>query len=192
MRKENVVKKTFYINEDLSNLLDSEKVRTNSSISEIISTAVDRYFKSNLLEDASVLQGPLDEKVDRMNSTLNQMKKTEEALYRNLTYIAGLMNIGFIEADGVFKYNSATKSVARKKALKNYQKLKSGELTLEDYLVELDDDMKDLEKEEEREQSYEPTDSHENFVNDYVEPVKVEEPKHEEPKRSSFSDWFGN
>lgn len=189
MKKENVVKKTFYLDEDLSSLLDSEKVRTGKSISEIISLSLDRYFKSNILEGATTLQGPLDDKVEQLNSLTLQIKKTNEALYRNLSYLVSLMNIGAIANDGTVKFNSASKQVARKKALKNYQMLKAGELTIEEYLMENEDSLNML-------ASGEPPVSPKEDIVKSPSPsplitTEQDKPKHEE-KLTNFSSWFGN
>lgn len=145
MSKDNQI--TGYPSSDLYAQFMMKKDLMGLSQSAAVSLAIDCWVKQDVYNKAEDLVRPTEDKLDQI---LNNQRHILDAVYggyRNSNYVAYLLNSGIplanINGESVMKPSSSIKSLARKKALKNYAELRGETLLREDFLVDHPDDSDD-------------------------------------------------
>lgn len=145
MSKDNQI--TGYPSNDLYAQFMMKKDLMGLSQSAAVSLAIDCWVKQDVYNKAEDLVRPTEDKLDQI---LNNQRHILDAVYggyRNSNYVAYLLNSGIplanINGESVMKPSSSIKSLARKKALKNYAELRGETLLREDFLVDHPDDSDD-------------------------------------------------
>ena len=152
--KDTTKRVTVYLNEDNCDYLEEKKEKKGTSYSDTVNAALINYRNSKVQKKAEELVKPTEDKLAQLLYNQVYMMKTLGALYRTGNYATNLINNGIpirrINGDDVLKPNKSIKDLARKKALRNYVKLESEHVFLEDFLEE-DKEYDDEDNEEKEE-----------------------------------------
>lgn len=112
-----------YLTERNIALLKAERDKTGQSTTDLINALVDSYFKGLIASE--IVKGTDDTKIEEIMNKLDSILQVCNADYRSTTYCAEMLTL---------KGTTDERNVARKKATKNYGKLRSNQLVKEDYL----------------------------------------------------------
>ena len=145
MSKDNQI--TGYPSNDLYAQFMMKKDLMGLSQSAAVSLAIDCWVKQDVYNKAEDLVRPTEDKLDQIINNQRYILDAVYGGYRNSNYVAHLLNAGIpmasINGDSVLKPNSSIKSLARKKALKNYAELRGETLLREDFLADYPEDADD-------------------------------------------------
>jgi len=153
--KDTTKRVTVYLNEDNCDYLEEKKEKKGTSYSDTVNAALVNYRNSKIQKKAEELVKPTEDKLSQLLYNQVYMMQALEALYRTSNYATYLVNSGIpirrINGDDVLKPNKSIKDLARKKAMRNFTKLESEHVFLEDFLEENQEyDEADEEKEDKK------------------------------------------
>ena len=138
--KDNARRVTVYLNEENCDYLEKKKEKKGTSYSDSVNAALVNYRNSKIQKKAEELVKPTEDKLSQLLYNQVYMMQALGALYRTGNYAAYLVNSGIpirrINGDDVVKPNKSIKDLARKKAMRNFTKLESEHVFLEDFLEE--------------------------------------------------------
>ena len=138
--KETTKRITVYLNEENCDFLEERKEKKGTTYSDTVNAALVNYRNSKIQKKAEELVKPTEDKLSQLLYNQVYMMQALGALYRTSNYATYLVNSGIpirrINGDDVLKPNKSIKDLARKKALRNYSKLESEHVFLEDFLEE--------------------------------------------------------
>ena len=138
--KETTKRITVYLNEENCDLLEERKEKKGTTYSDTVNAALVNYRNSKIQKKAEELVKPTEDKLSQLLYNQVYMMQALGALYRTGNYAAYLVNSGIpirrINGDDVVKPNKSIKDLARKKAMRNFTKLESEHVFLEDFLEE--------------------------------------------------------
>lgn len=103
-------------------LLKAERDKTGQSTTDLINALIDSYFKGLIASE--VVKNTDEAKIEEILNMLKSILQVCNADYRSTTYCAELLTL---------KSSNDEKNVARKKATKNFGKLRNNELVKEGY-----------------------------------------------------------
>ena len=142
--KDNVKRVTVYLNEDNCDYLEEKKDKKGVSYSDTVNAAIDNYRNSKVQKKAEELVKPTEDKLSQLLYNQVYIMQALGAIYRTGNYGSYLINNGLpiinINGNDVVKPNQQLKDLARKKAMRNFTKLESEHVFVEDFL---DDDEED-------------------------------------------------
>ena len=151
---------TVYLNEDNCDYLEEKKEKKGTSYSDTVNAALVNYRNSKVQKKAEELVKPTEDKLSKLLYNQVYMMQALGALYRTGNYATYLVSSGIpirrINGDDVLKPNQSLKDLARKKAMRNFTKLESEHVFLEDFLEEdqeYDDEDKEGEDDTEEERN---------------------------------------
>ena len=153
--KDTTKRVTVYLNEENCDYLEEKKEKKGTSYSDTVNAALVNYRNSKVQKKAEELVKPTEDKLSQLLYNQVYMMQALGALYRTSNYATYLINSGIpirmIKGVDVLKPNKSIKDLARKKALRNYTKLESEHVFLEDFLEENQEyDEADEEKEDKK------------------------------------------
>ena len=138
--KDTTKRVTVYLNEDNCDYLEEKKKKKGTSYSDTVNAALVNYRNSKIQKKAEELVKPTEDKLSQLLYNQVYMMQALGALYRTSNYATYLVNSGIpirrINGDDVLKPNKSIKDLARKKAMRNFTKLESEHVFLEDFLEE--------------------------------------------------------
>ena len=138
--KDTTKRVTVYLNEENCDYLEEKKEKKGTSYSDTVNAALVNYRNSKVQKKAEELVKPTEDKLSQLLYNQVYMMQALGALYRTGNYATYLINSGIpirmIKGVDVLKPNKSIKDLARKKALRNYTKLESEHVFLEDFLEE--------------------------------------------------------
>ena len=139
--KDNARRVTVYLNEDNCDYLEDRKDKKGISYSDTVNAAIDNYRNIKIQKKAEELVKPTEDKLSQMLYNQVYIMQALGAIYRTGNYGSYLINNGIpivsINGNDVVKPNQQLKDLARKKAMRNFTKLESEHVFVEDFL---DDD----------------------------------------------------
>lgn len=139
--KDNARRVTVYINEDNCDYLEDRKDKKGISYSDTVNNALVNYRNSKIQKKAEELVKPTEDKLSQLLYNQVYIMQALGAIYRTGNYGSYLINNGLpiisINGNDVVKPNQQLKDLARKKAMRNFAKLESEHVFVEDFL---DDD----------------------------------------------------
>ena len=139
--KDNARRVTVYINEDNCDYLEDRKDKKGISYSDTVNNALVNYRNSKIQKKAEELVKPTEDKLSQLLYNQVYIMQALGAIYRTGNYGSYLINNGLpiisINGNDVVKPNQQLKDLARKKAMRNFVKLESEHVFVEDFL---DDD----------------------------------------------------
>ncbi len=138
--KDTIKRVTVYLNEENCDYLEEKKEKKGTSYSDTVNAALVNFRNSKVQKKAEELVKPTEDKLTQLLYNQVYMMQALGALYRTGNYATNLINNGIpirrINGDDVLKPNKSIKDLARKKALRNYTRLESEHVFLEDFLEE--------------------------------------------------------
>ena len=139
--KDNARSVTVYLNEDNCDYLEDRKDKKGISYSDTVNNALVNYRNSKIQKKAEELVKPTEDKLSQLLYNQVYIMQALGAIYRTGNYGSYLINNGLpiisINGNDVVKPNQQLKDLARKKAMRNFAKLESEQVFVEDFL---DDD----------------------------------------------------
>ena len=139
--KDNARRVTVYINEDNCDYLEDRKDKKGISYSDTVNNALVNYRNSKIQKKAEELVKHTEDKLSQLLYNQVYIMQALGAIYRTGNYGSYLINNGLpiisINGNDVVKPNQQLKDLARKKAMRNFAKLESEHVFVEDFL---DDD----------------------------------------------------
>ena len=139
--KDNARRVTVYLNEDNCDYLKERKEKKGISYSDTVNNALVNYRNSKIQKKAEELVKPTEDKLSQLLYNQVYIMQALGAIYRTSNYGSYLINNGLpiisINGNDVVKPNQQLKDLARKKAMRNFAKLESEHVFVEDFL---DDD----------------------------------------------------
>ena len=144
--KDNTRRVTEYLTEDNYQYLELQK-NNGLSYSETVNNALNAIRDKKVQLKAAEIVKPTEDKLAELLLNQRYMIQALNAIYRTGNYGVNLINNGIpivrINGNDVLKPNKSIKDVARKKALRDYQKLTSNDLFREDFLEDYEDNNDD-------------------------------------------------
>ena len=139
--KDNARRVTVYLNEDNCDYLEDRKDKKGISYSDTVNNALVNYRNSKIQKKAEELVKSTEDKLSQLLYNQVYIMQALGAIYRTGNYGSYLINNGLpiisINGNDVVKPNQQLKDLARKKAMRNFAKLESEHVFVEDFL---DDD----------------------------------------------------
>lgn len=136
--KDNARRVTVYINEDNCDYLEDRKDKKGISYSDTVNNALVNYRNSKIQKKAEELVKPTEDKLSQLLYNQVYIMQALGAIYRTGNYGSYLINNGLpiisINGNDVVKPNQQLKDLARKKAMRNFAKLESEHVFVEDFL----------------------------------------------------------
>ena len=146
--KDNARRVTVYLNEENFDYLEEKKEKKGISYSDTVNTAIENYRNSKVQKKAEELVKPTEDKLSQLLYNQVYIIQALGAIYRTGNYGSYLINNGLpiisINGNDVVKPNQQLKDLARKKAMRNFAKLESEHVFVEDFLD--DDENSDVPK----------------------------------------------
>jgi hypothetical protein len=143
--KDNARRVTVYLNEDNCDYLEERKEKKGISYSDTVNNALVNYRNSKIQKKAEELVKPTEDKLSQLLYNQVYIMQALGAIYRTGNYGSYLINNGLpiisINGNDVVKPNQQLKDLARKKAMRNFAKLESEHVFVEDFL---DDENSDV------------------------------------------------
>ena len=143
--KDNARRVTVYLNEDNCDYLEERKEKKGISYSDTVNAALVNYRNSKINKKAEELVKPTEDKLSQLLYNQVYIMQALGAIYRTGNYGSYLINNGLpiisINGNDVVKPNQQLKDLARKKAMRNFAKLESEHVFVEDFL---DDENSDV------------------------------------------------
>lgn len=141
------------LDEELYRKVTAETTRTGKSVAQIAREAMELYLTQKLMNQASLIQAPLEDKVNNLIDDQNYLKNMIEGIYRSVNFLAQLEQQPSLvkrlgETSTVAKTEEVL-SIARKRANQSYSKMKRSSLTIGDYLEEFLQDANAYEEDDE-------------------------------------------
>lgn len=142
-KTDNTRRVTEYLTEDNYQYLELQKNNNGLSYSETVNNALNAIRDKKVQQTAKELVKPTEDKLAEILLNQRYIIQALNAIYRTSNYGVNLINSGIpivrINGYDVLKPNKSIKDVARKKALRDYQKLTSNDLFREDFLEDYED-----------------------------------------------------
>ena len=153
--KDNARRVTVYLNEENCDYLEKKKEKKGTSYSDTVNAALVNYRNSKVQKKAEELVKPTEDKLSQLLYNQVYIMQALGAIYRTGNYGSYLINNGIpivsINGNDVVKPNQKLKDLARIKAMRNFTKLESEHVFLEDFLEENQEyDEADEEKEDKK------------------------------------------
>lgn len=139
--KDNARRVTVYLNEDNCDYLEDRKDKKGISYSDTVNNALVNHRNSKIQKKAEELVKPTEDKLSQLLYNQVYIMQALGAIYRTGNYGSYLINNGLpiisINGNDAVKPNQQLKNLIRKKAMRNFAKLESEHVFVEDFL---DDD----------------------------------------------------
>ena len=136
--KDNARRVTVYLNEENCDYLEKKKEKKGISYSDTVNAALVNYRNSKVQKKAEELVKPTEDKLSQLLYNQVYIMQALGAIYRTGNYGSYLINNGLpiisINGNDVVKPNQQLKDLARKKAMRNFAKLESEHVFVEDFL----------------------------------------------------------
>lgn len=136
--KDNARRVTVYLNEDNCDYLEERKEKKGISYSDTVNAALVNYRNSKINKKAEELVKPTEDKLSQLLYNQVYIMQALGAIYRTGNYGSYLINNGIpivsINGNDVVIPNQQLKDLARKKAMRNFAKLESEHVFVEDFL----------------------------------------------------------
>ena len=136
--KDNARRVTVYLNEENCDYLEKKKEKKGTSYSDTVNAAIENYRNSKVQKKAEELVKPTEDKLSQLLYNQVYIMQALGAIYRTGNYGSYLINNGIpivsINGNDVVKPNQKLKDLARIKAMRNFTKLESEHVFVEDFL----------------------------------------------------------